>query len=249
MEIDDPMLSVFIYLIAELPPHPPVTLDTVDEQLLLLHHRLRYKALSLFLRWIRLGEPQSEALLLPEVQDFEPMARFWDSVLTLATEVHPRSEDELIRAFKSPAELWFACLCLNSRDGFAQSLTGYPQPRPKKEAIRNARVQLKYLAKPEDFNKIGSSQRSQRVSSDPTPKDATKQRCSCLTTWLIVEAAKMAATDRSFDKRFYRPWMRTFKRYVSAANERENFQLGWIDPEGQLFMTKQTRKRPPSTKE
>lgn len=231
------MLTFFIHGITELPLYPPIALNTIPEQRLFQDHKLRYIALSLFLRWIRLGEQQSEFLLLPDIQAYEPLARFWDSLLTLATEVQPRTEDGLIRAFGSGANLWFACLAFSSRDYFAQALTGYPQPRAKKEAIKNARASLNFL------NQLGNFRQIELSSRKTIYGCITKQQCICLTTWLIFQAGKIAAVDAQFDARFYRPFIRAFKKVVSSANECKDLQMMWINSQGQLFTTKQSRKR------
>lgn len=236
------MLALFIYGIAELPLHPPIILNTSAEQQLLQSHQLRNKSLSLFLRWIRLGESQSEVLLLPEIQGYEPLARFFDSLLTLAIETQPRTEDGLIRAYESPAILWFSCFLLLSRDSFAQALTGYPQPKGKKEAIKNARTCWQSLNQLEFFAQLNL--KSQRTMTSCI----TGQRCSCLTSWLVLQAGKIASQDPSFDRKYYRPCLRALKKVVSSANERKDLQMMYIDSDGQLFTTKQSRKRPPSRK-
>ncbi|MUL36351.1 hypothetical protein [Gloeocapsopsis dulcis] len=138
---------------------------------------------------------------------------------------------------------WYACLITGSHNWFAQALTGYPQPRAKKEAIKNARDCLQLLNQPEFFDQLHLE--SQRA----THRCAMEQRCPCLTTWLVLQAGKIASQDPSFDKRFYRPCLRAFKRIVSAANEQQNLQLVWIDSNRQLFITKQSRKRSPLRKE
>jgi hypothetical protein len=235
------LLPTFIYAIGEMPLQPAVTLND-DEQALLLFHRIRCKALSLFLRWIRLGEPQSELLLLPEMQAYEPFARYVDSLLTLAIEVHPRVDDGLIRSFDSPVLLWYACISLLIRDGFAQALTGYPQFRFKKEAIKNARSCLNFLYELEPLRKL---EPSKRRTTPTLSSDVAKYPGGELTSWLLLQAGKIAATDTNFQKHYYYPCLRALKKIISTANESGNFQMTWIDLDRQLASTKQSKKRKP----
>ncbi|WP_041462365.1 hypothetical protein [Chroococcidiopsis thermalis] len=235
----DSVITTLIYLIAELPPQPAVKLND-DEQTLFLIHQFRCKTLSLFLRWIRLGEPQSELLLLPEMQAYEPFARFINSLLTLAIQVHPRSDDGLIRSFGSPVLLWYACISLIIRDSFVQALTGYPQFRFKKEAINNARNCLKVLYELEPFRKL---EPSKRRTTPILSADVAKHPGGELTSWLLLQAGKIAATDTDFQKDYYYPCLRALKKIISTANESENFQMNWIDLDRQLASTKQSKKR------
>lgn len=242
----DLVLAGFIYLVAELPPSPSDIALNDDEETLLLIHKIKYRALSLFLRWIRLGEPQSEVLLLPEVQGYEPLARFWDSFLTLVIELHPRTDDGLIRAFRSPAELWYACIALISRDAFYQALTGYPPFRLKKESIKNMRDSFKLL---NQLDKISQLKLSSGLAEDATYIDTTKHPGGSLMVRIFLQAGQIAATETKFDKRYYQPCLRACRRVFGSANEDENARMPHIDSKRQLFMTQQSKKRPPSTKE
>lgn len=241
------VISTFIYWMAELPPAPPHTLklDSAEETLLLIH-RLKYKALSLFLRWIRIGEPQSKLLLLPEIQGYEPLARFWDSFLDLVIEFHPRTEDELIRAFGSPAVLWYACILLTSDDAFKQALTAFPAFRFKREATKNARDYLKLLNDLDQLIQLKlSSQRAESIE----PVDPAKHRGGTLMAWILLQAGQYAATDLDFDRKYYRPCLRTFKKVVSSGHESKDFQMVYIDLERQLSWTSKFKKKNLSTED
>ena len=247
MEVD-PVLAGFIYLIKEL-PSPPSPSDIAlneDEQTLLLIHKTKYQVLSLFLRWIRLAEPQSEVLLLPEVQGYEPLARFWDSFLTLVTELHPRTDDGLIRAFKSPALLWYACIFLVSRDAFYQCLTGHPSFRLKKEAIRNARECVKFLSQ---FDQSRQLKLSSGTAEGATHINTTNHPGGTFMTCIFLQANQIAATDPKFDKRYYQPCLRAYRRVFGSANEDKNTKMVYIDSKRQLSLTEQSKRRLPSTKE
>jgi len=242
----DFVLAFYIYQIARLPPLPPLNLND-DERTLLSIHQIKYRALSLYLRWFRLAEkPPEQLFLLPEIHPYEPLARFWDSVLDLIIELYPRTGDELIRAFNSPAELWFACILLTSDDAFKQAFTGFPAFRFKREAIKNARDCLKFL------NNIGeiaqlklSSQRAESIK----PVDPAKHRGGSLMAWILLNAAQHAATDSEFDRKCYRPFLRASKKVVGVADRSKGMQITWIDLERQLSTTKQNRKKSRPTKE
>lgn len=233
-----PLLPIFIYAIGEMPLQPTVTLND-DEQILLSIHSFRCKAISLFLRWIRLGEKQSEMLLLPELQVYEPWARFCDSLLTLATEVHPKTDDGLIRAFDSPTVLWFACLTLMLDQGFAQALTSYPPIKPKRQLIENLRASLKFLNQPEILRRLEPSARITPSSSSGRDLHSGGK----LTLWLLLQAGKIAADDSKFDRLFYSPCLRALRKVANLAHENKNIQVIWIDLERQISMTKQSKKR------
>lgn len=237
----DPVIAAFIYSMAALPLPPSNNLKlNDDEETLLLIHRLKYKALSLFLRWIRLGEPQSELLLLPEMQGYEPLARFWDLFLDLVIEFHPRTGDELIRAFRSPAQLWFACILLISDDAFKQALTGFPTFRFKTEATKNAQDCLKFL---NDLDQLIQLELSRQRAESIEPVDPAKHRGGSLMAWILLQAGQYAATDPNFDRKYYRPCLRAFKKVTSSAHESKNFQMLYIDLERQLSSTSKFKKK------
>lgn len=246
MEVD-PVLPTLIYLIAELPPPPNALKLNDDEETLLLIHQVKYKALSLFLRWIRLGEvPSEELLLLPEFQGYEPLARFWDSFLDLVIEFYPRTGDELIRAFRSPAWLWYACILLASDDAFKQALTAFPTFRFKREATKNAQDCLKFLNDLDQLIQLKlSSQRAESIE----PVDPAKHRGGTLMAWILLQAGQYAATDRDFDKDHYRPCLRAFKKVVSSGHESKDFQMVYIDLERQLSWTSKSKKKNLPTKD
>jgi hypothetical protein len=237
--------AAFIYSIAELPVPPSSDLKlNHDEETLLLIHKLKYKALSLFLRWIRIGEPQSELLLLPEIQGYEPLARFWDSFLDLVIEFHPRTEDELIRAFVSPARLWYSCILLVSDNAFKQALAAFPTFRFKREATKNARDCLKFLNDVDQLIQLKlSSQRAESIE----PVDPAKHKGGTLMAWILLQAGQYAATDPDFDRKYYRPCLRAFKKLVSSAHENKDLQMVYIDLERQLSWTSKFKKKNLST--
>lgn len=239
------LLPFFIYAIGELPLQPSVSLND-HEQKLFFAHRFRCTVISLFLRWIRLGEPQSEVLLLPEAQGYEPLARFCDSLLTLAIQVYPRTDDGFIRAFDSPAFLWASCLNALCRDGLAQALTDYPPLKPKKEVIKNTRSSLKSF---NDLRLLDESKLfSQKAASKQQSISAAKHPGGTLLAWVLYQAGKIAVADPDFDRDYYRPCLRQLKRVVSSANESKDFQVTWINSKRQLSSTKQFKKRKSSKK-
>lgn len=239
------MPAVFIYSIAELPLAPSSNLKlNNDEETLLLIHKLKYKVLSLFLRWIRLGEVPSELLLLPQVQDYEPLARFWNLFLNLVIEFYPRTEDELIRRFVSPAALWYSCIVLISQDSFDHALTAFPAFRFKREATKNARDCLNLLNDLDQLIQLKlSSQRAESIE----PVDPAKHRGGTLMAWILLQAGQYAATDLDFDRKYYRPCLRTFKKVVSSGHESKDFQMVYIDLERQLSWTSKFKKKNLST--
>lgn len=240
MELN-PVLATFICSIAELPLPPSSDLKlNNDEETLLLIHRLKYKALSLFLRWIRLGQPQSELLLLPQVQDYEPLARFWDSFLTLIIEFYPRTGDELIRGFGSPAVLWYSCILLLSQDSFDHALTAFPKFRFKREATKNAQDCLKLL---NDLDQVIQLKFSSQRAESIEPVDLAKNRGGTLMAWVLFQARQYATTDPNFDRKYYRPYLRAFKKVVSSGHESKNFQMLYIDSQRQLSCTSKSKKK------
>lgn len=218
------MLAPYIYEIAKLPARYSIILDTADQQEVLQVQQFRYQAYSLFLRWIRLGESPADELFITTMKHYEPFAKFWDSILTLAIEVYPRSADEEIRSFKSPAELWFVCLKYQSQKAAEGMLEGNLERKAKEKSILKGLELCRYL------------DNLKTPCEGPMP--------DCIITRLILEAREIAGREREFDKRAYRPFVKALRKVFNYAKRFDALQFGWIEINGQLFITGQSKKLP-----
>lgn len=218
------MLASYIDAIAKLPLHPSIILDTTDEQKVLQVQRLRYIAYSLFLRWFRLGEYPPDELLTTGLMHYEPFARFWDFILTLAIEVCPRSANEKIRSFESPAQVWYICLQYHSQKATESMLEGNLERKTKEKSI------LECFELWRQLDKI------------KTPFEGLMP--DCLTTQLILEAREIAGREPKFDKDVYRPFIKACRRVSDYARKVSALQFGWIEANGELFMTSKHKKIP-----
>jgi hypothetical protein len=228
---NDLVLASYIYFVTELPLRPLIKLDASavpfePEQQVLIAQKNRYLAYSLFLRWIRLGETPGELLFSTPLQHYEPHARFWNSVLDLAIEVYPRSGDEVLRSFESPAELWFTCLANVSQRTHEQILIGALEHEAKKKAI------------------VRGIEACHHLDNLEVPLQGAMP--DCLTTTLICKAREIAQIEPKFDKRVYRPFIKTWKRFLRYADKHEILQIGQIQGNNQLFITGKNKK--PSAK-
>ncbi len=64
----------------------------------------------------------------------------------------------------------------------------------------------------------------------------------CLTTALICKAREIAQIEPKFDKRVYRPFIKTWKRFLRYADKHEILQIGQIQGNNQLFITGKNKK-------
>lgn len=229
----DLVLQYYIYAVADLPPRPPVILESENEQLVLANQQLRYTAYSLFLRWIRLGEKPEFNLFESSLQHYEPFARYWDALLTMAIEVYPRTADEVIRSYESPAQLWFTCLLHQSKIARDAMLTGDYGEKSKRKRIVSGLELCRWL------DDLGESYTEQIIPD-------------CLTTRLILIARTIARNERDkskkFDKRVYRPFIRKWRQVLNYAWKSDALQLGWIELNGRLFITSKGQKALNSSK-
>lgn len=223
----DLVLQHYIYEVAKLPQSPPVILESADEQRVLATQKARYVAYSLFLRWFRLGEKPDFVLFDSPLQHYEPFARYWDAVLNMAIEVYPRTDDEVIRSYESPAQLWFTCLLHQSKIANNAALTGDFGERSKRKRIVSGLELCRWL------DDLGESYTEQIIPD-------------CLTTRLILVAREIARNDpdnsKKFDKRVYRPLIRKWRQVLNYAWKSDALQLGWIELNGRLFITSKNQK-------
>lgn len=225
--MDKLTITHYIYAIAKLPLPPLIIFDTTADQELLQGLRFQYLACSLFLRQLRLGEFLPDELFTTEMKHHKPFARFWDSFLTLVIEVYLESTDEIIRSFRSPAELWFFCLLCRSQKFCDEMLGGNPKRRTKKNVILGG---LKVCRQLDDL-KIPIKG---VMPNDPMIR--------------VIAEGRAFASDPEFDERAYRPFIRAQRKYFTYMKGCDALQLGWIEVNGEPFITGQSKKLPQLSK-
>lgn len=223
----DFMLANYIYSLASLPERPDVLLTTNNEKQIFMGRRYRYKAISLWLQHLLLGEELAEEAFLTDMKHYQPLAEFAAAEFRLAVGVHPRSDNPLIRNFKSPADLWFAIQQITSQKCLEHSgLTGVPLIESKRK-VSNVTLQvIKDL---------------ENLSVFYQPNDIWE-----LSAVLLLEAQKIAKIDVDFQKDYFRPHLRVMKRINNKIKNSQHLQTAYLLPNGELFWTGKHTKLPKS---
>ncbi len=224
------MLASYVYKLAELPPQPPLILETPEQQTLLNLNRTNWQAMSLWLRYLLLGEALAEEAYLTSAINHQPRAELMAAEFRLAVGVHPRSAHPTIRSFDSPAELWFHCQYVLSY-GLLESkgLLEQPEIKGKSERLKATKRFIDLL----DDLKF-------------TDWEEERAKGQCLQAILITEAQDIAKVDHNFAFNYYKPFLRQFKRAVNFEKNNKNLQDTYLLSDGQLHRTEKSRKLPKS---
>lgn len=226
MEIDF-VLANYVYALAALPDRPGVLLTTNNEKKLFKGDRYRYKAISLWLRHLLLGQVLAEECLITDAKHYQPLAEFVAAEFRLAVGVHPRSANPLIRSFESPAELWFCSQWIMSQQNLEDSglVTSVPKLQGKRAELNKSLQVVKRL---EDL-------------SIAYQLDTSVENLSGI---LLMEAQEIAKTDIDFQKDYLRPHLRVMKRTSNKLKNSKALQTGYLLPSGELFWNDKDRKLP-----
>jgi hypothetical protein len=219
-----------------LPPYPespyPGTLaeqpETLAEQIVWLSSQYHYKVMSDWLWHLLLGHTLQPYLLLKPFIYEKPFAEIAVATFRLAVGVHPRSGNSIVRQFKNPASLWFACQWGNSLKFLENTgFTNYPPVKGKREQYNN---QLKILR----------DLKNHKLKLDPSAiKDYP-------TGVLLLEAQELAKADQSLDFHYdyLMPFIRTLRRESRKIYECKEIQMGSILKNGSLHRTAKGKKLP-----
>jgi len=219
------MLANYVYWLGELPQNLPITLDAENEQHVFQGLRFCYQSLSLWLRHFLLGEALAEEAFLTDMQYYQPAAELLVAEFRLATGVHPRSANPLIRRFDSPACLWFCCHVDMSQRLLADTgITNLPKLEGKQAAVGRLIKAVNLL---ENLHLPYQGE--------------TKS----LRTKLVVEAQEIAKTDANFQLDYFSPYLRVLKRSINKDKNCESLQNIYLQPDGQLYQTQKNKKLPP----
>lgn len=226
----NPVLANYVYKLAELPPQPPVILETPEQQTLLNLNKTNWQAISLWLRHLLLGEALAEEAYLTSAINYQPRAELMAAEFRLAVGVHPRSAHPTIRSFDSPAELWFYCQYVLSY-GLLESrgLLEQPEIKGKSERLRATKRFIDLL---EDLKF--------------TDWEEERARGQCLQAILIIEAQDIAKVDPNFAFNYYKPFLRQFKRAVNFEKNNKDLQNTYLLSDGQLYRTQKGGNLPKS---
>jgi hypothetical protein len=225
----DPVLSEYIYQMAELPPQLPILLETVEQHDFVARHGAIWQDMSLWMRHLLLGEALAEEIYLTNTIALQPRAELMAAEFKLAVGVHPRSAHPIICQFDSPAGLWFACQIQLSYGLLEhKGLLEPPRIIGKTERLNGTRRFIDLL--------------ENQKFADWEGERATSQSVQLI---LVTEAQDIAKTDSNFAATYYNPFLRQFKRTVNAEKKNKQLQDLYLLPDGQLYQTRKNKKLPP----
>lgn len=228
--IKDAVLATYIQQVATFPNLPHVFLLTEPEKQFFELERFAFKAISLWLQHLLLGEALAEKAFLTDMKYYQPDAELAEALFRLAVGVHPRTANPVIRQFNSPADLWFYSMGQFSQAGLGMAgLTNKPALMGKRELYKDI---LKAISLLED------------LSLPYQEEELSKFRN--LTRILILEAQEItrARSNLDFQKDYFRPFLRKLKGSVNKNKNCKALQLPYLLPDGRLFWTGKNSKLP-----
>lgn len=225
----DYTLAYYVYLIAELPPRPPILFDSQDEIALMDIERSFYKVISLWLRNIVLAEPLSPEAYRGSAQFYQPQAELLAAWLHLIIAVHRSSFHPAIQAFSSPAEFWYKYVASKAQQVLElNGFIGKPGlALGKRECLSTSQ-------------EICSLIESSKIDFDRS--DIIPDRHPG--TLIMVEAQTLAKADWNFYDNHLKPFIRIWRRTVKAQKNCKNLQNHFLGSDGKLYVTKKGGRMP-----
>jgi hypothetical protein len=223
---DDPVLAQYVYRIAELPKLPPILFESEEEKTLVKKETDFYKALSLWLRNMVLGETLSPEAYQGIGRYYQPYAELWKARLDLVIAVHRSASDLAIKNYSSPAALWYDWLLQQAQKTIEQNgLAGEAVPVSKRghhnEVSEFCSLLTKQALQPEDL-------------LDLTPL----ARC------VYAEAQVLAKNDFRFRNQSLRPFIRVWRNTAKEIKHCKYLQGFYLHPDVSVFMTGKNHKLP-----
>ncbi len=223
---DDPVLAQYVYRVAELPKLPPIVFESEVEKALVKKETDFYKALSLWLRNMVLGETLSPEAYKGIGRYYQPYAELWKARLDLVIAVHRSASDLAIKNYSSPAALWYDWLLQQAQKGIEQNgLAGKALLALKRECYNEVlefcSLLVKQALQPEDL-------------LDLTPVE------SCI----YSEAQALAKDDLRFRNQSLRPLVKVWRNTAKQIKHCKHLQGFYLLPDGLVFMTGKNHKLP-----
>lgn len=228
MEQPDPMLVTCVYRIAELPLLPPITFESEAENVLIEIETSFYKALSLWLRNILLAEPLSPEAYEGAGKYYQPAAERWKAELDLIIAVHRSSSHPVVKAYPSPALLWYDWISAVAQDnleknGLTGELLAISKREHHNEVLEFCSLLEKHKLQPEDFINI------------PPPG-----------SYVYAEAQALAKAERRFHHHYLRPFIKAWRNTAKEVKHCKYLQAFHLLPNSSIFMTGKDYKLPPA---
>jgi len=218
--------------------HPAILMELPNERRLLNGFRFRYKAVSTWLQHLLLDAALPPEALETDIKYFQSSAEFSAELFQLAVAVHPRTFHPVIKAFDSPASLWFAIEYLGSQYMLATSgLLGSAKIEGKRELTNKLIQELDKLANlelppPKALHLL-------------TVEESARLAYTLPGASLLVAAALLAKADPEFDSVYYRKFIKSQKRYVNKWRNCKEVPMVWLNPKtGELVSTAKHKKLP-----
>lgn len=225
----DVMLADYVYSIAELPKLPQVCLTTPAELAIVRAEVSSWKEISLWLQNLVLYEA-----LAPEAYEgdalYQMLNAYWlKALLELIRGVHATSGNPDIKAFSTPVDLWYHCVCKwAERELEDTGLFGLPPMIvPKRENYKAVNQLCSSLEKlvwePDDC-----------YTMDDYPEAI-----------VFAEAQAIAKDDKGFRYRVLQPFLKEWRHIAKSVKNTKYLQDYCLLPHGAIFTTGKNRRLPP----
>jgi hypothetical protein len=237
-------LPEYIAAIAELPmllTDEPFA--TPNHALLYNSLRFQYKAVSTWLKTLLLAEALAPEAVETDMKYFQPTAEFSADGLRFIVEVYIRSDDCIIRAFHSPAALWFAIEYLGSiRLLQIMGIDGSTPNPVGKRALTNKLI--KKIDNLSNFLRPSHGLEPPKDTEDDSPGAMLRMLCHAPSVVVHLEARRLALADPVFEGAHYQPYLRKMKRLLNKLRNTKELPLAWVDEYGELVFTEKNHRPP-----
>jgi hypothetical protein len=242
--IDINQAVVSISKLPELVLPKGVCFETPGEKQIINQCKYFYRGLEAWLKHFVLHKALAPEVIFTDWKHFQGRAVLDSSQLTLITGLYSRLPllQESCPGDDAPVKIWFRVMAINCEIVLTKSgILG------KSSLTGKVDYQKNNLALLERYNEHTIRIHPPEENSDAPPTDEIDFEESP-ETYLDALASQLASQDEDFDKDYWQPYYSTKKRWTRKIRENKHLQAGCLLPSGELFLTGENKKIPPSVR-
>ena len=203
-----------------------------------------YRGLEEWLKHFILHKALAPEAIFTDWKHFQGQAVLDSSLLTLITGLYPRHPllQKACQQDDAPIIIWLHVMSIN-----CETLLTDTGILGKSSLTGKVDYQRSNLALLERFNEHTIRIHPPKGNPDTLPTSEIDFKESP-ETYLEALASDLASQDEDFDKDYWRPYYNTKKRWTRKIRENKHLQAGCLLPSGELFLTGENKKIPPSVR-
>lgn len=221
-----------------------VCFETPNEKQIINAFKYFYRGLAEWLKHLILHKTLDPQALYTDWKHYQGHAVLDSSLLTLITGLYPRTPvlQEVIQEDNAPVIIWFRAMTINCKTALTDAgILGKPSLTGKVDYQRHN------LALLERYNESTIRLQAPKENPDILPTGEIDFE-ECPEAYLNTLASELASQDEDFDKDYWQPYYRTKKRWTRKIRENKHIQAACLLHSGELFVTGEKKKIPPSVR-